>query len=86
MSIPPLSNLQQELLQLYAKNESEEDLLAIKRLLAKYFMSKAIKEADTIWEQKGYSQETIDNWLKENRTLHSEFEETKNYEIIHSIY
>jgi hypothetical protein len=40
-----LSNLQQELLKLYAADVSEEDLLHIKHYLAKYFASKAIGEA-----------------------------------------
>lgn len=65
MSTPPLSNLQLELLQLYAQNISEEDLLAIKRMLAKYFMNKAIKSADDIWDKEGYNQATMDDWLKE---------------------
>ncbi len=46
----PLSNLQQELLKLYASNISETDLLVIKRYLAKFFAEKAIAEADEIWD------------------------------------
>jgi hypothetical protein len=65
MSAQPLSNIQLELLKLYANNVSEEDLLAIKRLLAKFFMQKAIQEADKVWDEKGYTNETMDNWLKE---------------------
>lgn len=62
----PLSNLQQELLKLYASNVSETDLLEIKRYLAKYFAEKAIIEADKIWEEKGYTNETMKNWLNED--------------------
>lgn len=65
MTTQPLSNIQLELLKLYANNVSEQDLLAIKRLLAKFFMQKAIKEADKVWDEKGYTNETMDNWLKE---------------------
>jgi hypothetical protein len=60
-----LSNLQQELLKLYSSNVSEADLLHIKRYLAKYFAFKAIGEADEIWDKKGYTNETMDNWLNE---------------------
>lgn len=62
----PISNIQQELLKLYAANIAEADLLNIKRYLAKYFASKAISEADRIWEEKNYDSETMTEWLKEN--------------------
>lgn len=62
----PLSNLQQELLKLYASNISETDLLIIKRYLAKFFAEKAIAEADEIWDAKGYTNETMKNWLNED--------------------
>jgi len=59
----PLSNIQQELLKLYSSDIAESDLLNIKRYLARYFTSKAIDEADAIWEQKGYNNETMDKWI-----------------------
>jgi hypothetical protein len=62
----PLSNLQQELLKLYAANVEEADLLHIKHYLAKYFADKAIKEADKIWNEKGYSSDTMNQWLNED--------------------
>ena len=62
----PLSNLQQELLKLYASNISDADLLAIKSFLAKFFAEKAIDEADKIWDEKGYTNETMKNWLNED--------------------
>ena len=64
----PLSNIQQELLKLYASNISEEDLLNVKRYLAKYFANKAIGDADEIWDKKGYSNTTMDQWLNEDGT------------------
>ena len=51
----PFSNLQLELLKLYADNVSETDLVAVQQLLAHYFAEKAITEADAIWEAKGYT-------------------------------
>ena len=62
----PLSNLQQELLKLYASNISDADLLVIKRYLANFFAEKAIAEADEIWDEKGYTNETMKNWLNED--------------------
>ena len=67
-----ISNMQQELLKLYAANIAEADLLNIKRYLAKYFASKAIGEADRIWEEKNYNSETMNQWLKENEKPHDE--------------
>ena len=62
----PLSNLQQELLKLYASNISDADLLAIKCYLAKFFAEKAVAESDKIWDEKGYTNETMKNWLNED--------------------
>jgi hypothetical protein len=60
----PLSNLQLELLQLYGENVAEEDLKHIKRLIANYFAEKAVRSADMEWDEKGYSDELMDEWLK----------------------
>ncbi|MFM9950620.1 MAG: hypothetical protein ACKV1O_21965 [Saprospiraceae bacterium] len=51
----PLSNLQMELLKLYANGITEEELLDIRRILARYFMDRAVQGATKVWEEKGYS-------------------------------
>jgi hypothetical protein len=71
-STSSISNMQQELLKLYAANIAEADLLNIKRYLAKYFAAKAIGEADRIWEDKNYNNETMNDWLKESEKPHDE--------------
>ena len=63
-----LSNLQQELLKLYASNISEADLLHIKHYLVQYFANKAISEADKIWDERGYTNETMEKWLNEDKS------------------
>ena len=60
-----LSNLQQELLKIYAYNVTEQQLCDIKELLAHYFAKQAIQEANEIWENKHFSQKTMDKWLDE---------------------
>ena len=60
----PFTNLQLELLKLYARKVPEQDLLEIKRLLAQYFMDKASDLADKVWDEKGLSEEKI---LSEHR-------------------
>lgn len=51
---PPLSNLQLQLLKLYASDVSEEDLKAIQRMIARYFAEKASVDAAEVWEKEGY--------------------------------
>lgn len=68
----PLSNLQIELLRLYSQNVSEEDLIAIKRLLAKYFADRASDEMDKLWEEQGWTNETMDKWLSDEDTTPEE--------------
>lgn len=51
-----LSNLQIELLKLYAQNVEEEDLTAIKKMIATYFAEKAMNEADRVWNEKSWDE------------------------------
>ena len=67
-----ISDIQQELLKLYSANIADVDLLNIKQYLAKYFAANAIAEADRIWEEKNYSNETMSEWLNENDKPHDE--------------
>lgn len=53
------SNLQLTLLNLYADNIAEEDLLKIKDLLARYFFEKAKDEADKAWDAQNLSEEML---------------------------
>lgn len=57
VEINPLSNLQREILKLYSQNITEEDLLAIRKLIARYFAEKAMDIADQVWDEKGMTQE-----------------------------
>jgi hypothetical protein len=59
----PFTSLQIELLDLYARGISEQDLLAIKIMLSRFFAQKAIEEADKIWDERGYSDDTMQEWL-----------------------
>ncbi len=57
----PLSNVQLELLKLYTRNIAEEDLKAIKDLIAQFFAKKATELADKTWDEKKLSAEIILN-------------------------
>ena len=59
----PLTNLQLELLELYAHHVSDDELMEIKLLLSNYYAQKAMQEADKVWNEKGYDQNTMNEWL-----------------------
>jgi hypothetical protein len=61
----PLTNVQLELLKLYSLNVSENQLLEIKKVLAKYFANTATLQMDKLWIENNWTNETMENWLKE---------------------
>ncbi len=61
-----LSNLQLELLNIFSRNLPDEELLEIKSILSAYFAEKATKEMDRLWDEKGWTQETMQQWLNEH--------------------
>lgn len=61
----PLTNLQLELLKLYSLNVTDEQILDIRRLIAKYFADKAADEMDRLWEERGWTKETMEEWLRD---------------------
>lgn len=60
-----LSPLQLELLKIYSLHPSEEDLLAIKKMLANYFAQKLIGKVGKAVEEKGITEEHLEKWLNE---------------------
>lgn len=63
MAVNHLNELQLDLLKLYSTDMNESDLLGLKQQLARYFAEKGIKEADRIWNEKGYTSDTMKKWL-----------------------
>jgi hypothetical protein len=61
-----LSNVQVELLKLYANDVKDEQLEEIKLLLRKYFAQKATEAMDEIWEQKNLSEQDMIDWSNEH--------------------
>jgi hypothetical protein len=57
--------LQHELLSIYAFNPSEEDLIEVKDMLAKYFIRKALNKIQDIADEKGITDEDLDKWLED---------------------
>ena len=61
-----MSNLQLELLRLYGNGVSEENLIEIKTILAKYFADKATDTMDKVWDEKGLTEQTMIDWTNEH--------------------
>ncbi len=59
----PLSNMQLELLKLYAAGVPDAYLGEIKEIIARYLLAKAREEAGKVWQEKGYTQETAQQWV-----------------------
>ena len=64
-----LSNIQQELLRLYARNIAEEDMLAIRRMLAGYFAQKAERAMEEFWDGQGLEPEDMIGWSQEHHRV-----------------
>ena len=65
MQSQKLSSLQLELLKIYSFQPKEEDLLAVKQILAKYFAGKLQKNIDQAIEEKNITEEDLDRWINE---------------------
>ena len=62
----PLSNMQVELLKLYAAGIGDEHLEDLKILIARFLFAKARAKADKIWDEKKYTDEIINALIKDN--------------------
>lgn len=60
-----LTNLQLELLKMFKYELSDNQMMEIKQLLAKYFASKASDEMDRLWEENEWTNDTMDDWTQE---------------------
>ena len=61
-----LNNTQLEILNLFAANQSEEDLKEIKSLLIAYLSDKVVREADKAADAKDYTTQTFERWKEEH--------------------
>ena len=60
---PPLSNIQAELLKLFSAEIPESHLLELRKVMAKFLLDKARDKADLLWDEKGYSDEKLQQIL-----------------------
>lgn len=62
---PPLTNMQLELLKLYAYHLPEEELQELKKILAAFFADRIRNRTGKLWQERGYTQETMQQWLND---------------------
>ena len=58
--------LQQELLKLFGREVSDEDLIVIKDMIGKYFLEKLQNKVDAGVKEKDYSEQDFDSWLNDS--------------------
>ena len=59
----PLNEVQVSLLKM-TEHLSEQELVALKKLLIAFKAQRLAMLADQVWEEKGWTQETMDEFLK----------------------
>ena len=60
----PLSNVQLELLKLFASDVPEEDLKTIKRILLQFKAERLMDMADQVWEEQAWDDQKIEEILQ----------------------
>jgi len=60
---PPLSNIQAELLNLFSAGIPDKHLAELKKMIAGFLLEKARDKADIIWDEKGYTDEKLQQIL-----------------------
>lgn len=63
-TISSLNNAQLEILKLFTRELTDQDLLEIRRLIVRYLAQKATKLADEIWDKKGWTDEDMEKLLQ----------------------
>lgn len=61
-----LNNTQLEILKMFRYDLPQEQWDEIREMIAKYFADKVTKEVDALWDEKGWSEETMQDWAKEH--------------------
>lgn len=56
---PTLTNVQTEMLKVFAMQLPEQQLNELRLVIARFLMDKARSEATSSWEDKGYTEETL---------------------------
>ena len=58
-----LNPLQLEMLKLFSVKMGQDDLLELKEIIVKYLADKTVREADKLWDEKGWTDKTMEEFL-----------------------
>lgn len=64
VATPKLTNVQVEL-NTFAYELPEEELKDLKKVLVGFFAKRIRQQTNQIWEEKGYTSETMKDWLND---------------------
>lgn len=62
----PLNPLQLEILKLFSKPMSHDELLELRQVLVKHLAGKLSQNINTSSAEKGYTQQDFDSWLEDS--------------------
>ncbi len=60
-----LNPSQLEIIKLFESHKTEEDLKKLKKALIQYLYERAAEAADKTFDERGYTQETVEQWRNE---------------------
>ena len=61
-----------EILKMFEFHKSEKDFERFRRFLVDYLYQIAMEEADRVWEERGYTAETMEQWKDEHMRINVE--------------
>jgi hypothetical protein len=62
---PPLSNIQAELLKVFSADIPDKHLAELKNIIARFLLDQARDKADAVWDEKGYTDEKLQQLLND---------------------
>lgn len=60
-----LNPSQLEIIKLLDSHKTEDDLKKLKKALIQYLYERTVEAADKVFDERGYTQETIEQWKNE---------------------
>lgn len=77
-TVKTLSNAQVEILKLLADNLSDAELADLKKILLAFKLQRVVQLADKTWDEKGWSQETMNKFLQTHMRTPYQRKESSN--------
>jgi hypothetical protein len=67
-----LNPSQIQILKMFNSHQTEEDLKKLKKVLVDYLFQRVTEEADRAWDERGYTDETMEQWKNEHMRVNVE--------------